>query len=552
MVNRKNNIIMKRKKCLSALLLFVIASMLLSSCHKKQEDPQLILSTDTLVFKGNQTLSLYITTNNTERREVYADCPDSWFQVSPYSGRVEEGDTLELKITSYSYDYTTITESYLYLSSAYDQKRVKLIGLPEDYSEYALPNNLFFPQDIDNVIMRINNYGNVPLHYSITASTSFVSFSPTSGQVPMMQHADISVSIDRENLLTLERPELYVTIDDTVDTVLLVPEKKLMLPNDVIDAEYAKATNLLVYAATDASLNIYHPDSKTLSTIPLSYTPTCVSVSPDGTKAVVGHDAHVTYVDLMNEAVLTTNDISCDALDIVLTDNGWTYVFPRSDQWTRIICLDVSTNNAIQTAHTGNSIYAGTKAKLHPSGKFVYGADNGLSPSDIEKYDIQNGTASYLYDSPYHGDYGMGGNLWFEESGERLFTRVGTVFKTSETQSMDMIYNGKITFEDNYRSILWLDHLDLNRELYLVITGNWYYDDPNVPYVYVYNADNLTYKNKMRVEDFSVASGDTYTVYPASPYFVFANSNGTELYVITKAVGSGLQHEWAIETMDIE
>lgn len=543
---------MNRKQYLSPLLLFFIATMFLSSCQKSHEDSQLILSTDTLVFKGNETLSLYITTNNTERREVYADCPDSWFQVSPCSGRVVEGDTLELKITSYSYDYTAITESYLYLSSAYDQKRVKLIGLPEDYSDYALPDSLFFPQNVDNVVMRLNNYGNVTLNYSITASTSLISFSPTSGQVPMMQHADISVSIDRESLLTIERPELYVTIDDTVDTVLLVPEKKLMLPNDVVDAEYAKATDLLVYAAADASLNIYHPDSKTLSTISLSYVPTCVSVSPDGTKAVVGHDAYVTYVDLMAESVLTTNDISCDALDIVLTDNGWTYVFPRRDQWTRIICLDVSTNNAMQTAHTGNYIYAGTKAKLHPSGKFVYGAGNGLSPSDIEKYDIQNGSASYLYDSPYHGDYDMGGNLWFEENGERLFTRAGTVFKTSETQSMDMIYNGKITFEENYRSILWLDQLDLRRELYLVITGNWYYDDPNVPYVYVYNSDNLTYKNKMRVEDFPVATDNSYAVYSASPYFVFANSNGAELYVITKAIGSGLSHEWAIETMEIE
>lgn len=543
---------MSRNKYLSAFLFFFMVAMLLSSCQKSHEDLQLILSTDTLVFKGNETLSLYITTNNTERREVYADCPDSWFQVSPYSGRVVEGDTLELKITSYSYDYTAITESYLYLSSAYDKKRVKLIGLPEDYSDYALPDSLFFPQNTDNVVMRLSNYGNVTLNYSITASSSFISFSPASGQVPMMQHANISVSIDRENLLALDCPELYVTINDTVDTVLLVPEKKMMLPNDVVDAEYTKATDLLVYAAADASLNIYHPDAKTLSTIPLSYTPTCVSISPDGTKAAVGHDAHVTYVDLMNESVLTVNDISCDALDIVLTDNGWTYVFPRRDQWTRIICINVSTNNAMQTAHTGNTIYAGTKAKLHPSGKYVYGADNGLSPSDIEKYDIQNGTASYLYDSPYHGDYGMGGNLWFEESGERLFTRAGTVFKTSETQSLDMIYNGKITFEDNYRSILWLDYLDQKRELYLVITGNWYYDDPSVPYVYVYNSDNLIYKNKMRIEDFSVVTDDSYAVYPASPYFVFANSNGAELYVITKAVGSGLLHEWAIETMEIE
>jgi hypothetical protein len=41
-------------------------------------------------------------------------------------------------------------------------------------------------------------------------------------------------------------------------------------------------------------------------------------------------------------------------------------------------------------------------------------------------------------------------------------------------------------------------------------------------------------------------------VYAASPYFVFANSNGKELYVITKANGSGMVHEWAIQTIDME
>ena len=43
----------------------------------------------------------------------------------------------------------------------------------------------------------------------------------------------------------------------------------------------------------------------------------------------------------------------------------------------------------------------------------------------------------------------------------------------------------------------------------------------------------------------TVAAGTT-------AYFVFANSNGTELYVITKANGSGMVHEWAIQTIDME
>lgn len=537
---------------LKHLLFLVVASLLLASCGKDPVEPKLMISADTLVFKGNQTCTLTVTTNNTERREFYVNCPYEWIRVTPSSGRITEGDTVVLQLTSNIQDPMAVLEDYLYLTSAFDEKQVKLIGLPEDYTDYSLPDTLFFPQDIDNVVMRINNYGNTTLEYAIASSTGFVSFSPNSGQLPMMQHADISVTIDRENLLMETRPRLYVTIDDKVDTVLLIPEKKLMLPNDVVDAEYAKATDLLVYVAANATLNIYHPDTKTLTSVQLSYTPTCVSVSPDGTKAAVGHDAHVTYVDLMAENVLTTNDISCDALDIVLTNNGWTYVFPNHYGWTHFSCINISTPYAMETLQTGHNIYGGTKGKLHPSGNYIYGADNGLSPADIEKYDIQDGTAQYLYDSPYHGDYYMGGDLWFEENGERLFTRAGTVFKTSETQSMDMIYNGTIPLDGDYRSIAWLDQLDLKREIYLVRQVAGWSNEPGPPFVDIYDSDNLTHKIKIGLEKYAVANGVDYTIYAACPYFVFANSNGTELYVITKANGSGMVHEWAIQTIDME
>lgn len=530
--------------------------MALSSCNKTNEKPQLTLSADTLVFKGPETLTLSITTNNTDRREVYLNCPDYWISIYPQSGRIVEGETLVVQITSYLDDPMSVKESVLHIISAFDEKTVKLIGLPEDYAAHTLPEQLFFPENIDNVNMRINNYGNTTLDYSITASSSFVSFTPASGQVAMMQYADISVSIDRDGLFSEPNPALYVTIDGTVDTVMLVPERKLMLDNNVIDAEYSKATDLLVYVGTEATLNIYDPETKNLETVALSYVPTCVSVSPDGTKAAVGHDAHVTYVDLMTKEILTTNSISCDVLDIVLTDNGWVYAFPRRDQWTRIRCMDVTNNNATESQHSGDYIYAGTKGRLHPSGKYIYCADNGLSPADIEKFDIQNGPASYLYDSPYHGDYAMGGDLWFEENGNRLFTRAGTVFQTSETASFDMLYNGKINFENSSTAsirILSLDQLDLKKELYFVTSAEyWYLDDPNPPFVYVHNSDNLTFKRKIRLEDYSVANGEGYDVYAAVPYFVFANSNGTELYVITKANGSGMLHEWAIQTINME
>ena len=537
------------KKLNYATLLLFGASLLLASCGKTPEEPHLIVSADTLVFKGNQTCTLTVTTNNTERREFYAYSPCEWIRVNPTSGRVTEGETVEITLTSYLEDPLVVQEGTLFLTSAYDNKEVKLIGLPDDYSSYLLTDRLFFPENVNDAIMRISNYGNTTLDYSISASTSFISLSHTSGQLATMQSASINVSIDREHLLTVAHPALYVTIDGSVDTIPVVLEKKMMLPNDVVDAEYAKATDLLVYVSSDAKLNIYHPDTQEISAVALSYLPTCVSISPDGTKAVVGHDAHATYIDLMTATILTVNDITCDAFDIVLTDDGWTYVFPREDQWENIHYINVTNNNALE-GYSTRSIYAGTKARLHPSGKYLFDAEP-LSSSSSEKFDIQDGEPRYITSS-YYNDHTVDGNLWFEENGERMFCRSGTVFKTNDPQN-DFVYNGSIALEGSYNNILWLDHLALKNEIYLVIQGyDWSYGETYSPYVYVYNSDNLTYKTKIRIEDYAVTTNGENNVYTASPCYVFAHSNGAELYVITKTNDSGMARDWAIQTIDFE
>jgi hypothetical protein len=533
------------------LLLFTLASLMFIGCSKTHthEKPKLTITADTLVFKGNETHSLFVTTNNPTSREFYVDYPYSWVSANPSYGKITADETVEIKLTSYFENSSIIKEDFLYVVCPYDEKAVTLIGLPEGCNLHIVPDTLLFPLDIDSVVMRIGNYDNTAMDYSITASNSFISFSPTSGRVSKMQSTDITVCIDRTSLLSEPDPELFVTIGNKVDTVLIIPERKLKLPNDVVDAEYAKATNLLVYVSSDSKLNIYHPENRTLSSVALSYKPTCVSISPDGTKATVGHDKHVTYIDLMAETVLTVNEVSCDALDIVLTDNSWTYVFPRRDQSERIRCLNVSTDLALETLHTGSYIYAGTKAKLHPSGKFIYGAQPHY---EMEKYDIQEGTARYLYQAPSYS-YSTDGDLWFEENGERAFTRSGTVVKTNDVQSTEMVEVGEIALESSYTRIAWLDHLELKNEVYMVLEGGYVeYDNqiPNPPYIYVYNSEDLTYKTKIRTEDFHLNTEYGPITQAAEPCFVFAHSNGTQLYVITKTDIPKKDVVWTIETID--
>ncbi|KAA0991710.1 YncE family protein [Dyadobacter aurulentus] len=329
----------------------------------------------------------------------------------------------------------------------------------------------------------------------------------------------------------------------------VLPEGEVILPRDmaITDAEYSKKKDILVYVSTNPSqLNILNPAQNSTEKVMLDYAPMSVSLSSDGNFAVVGFDAHLSYIDLNTRKVISTYDVGCEALDIVLGDNKWAYVFPKRDQWASIHCIDLA--NGKETLSQYASIYAGSKGRLHPSGKYLYVTDNFLGPSDIEKFDVQQGTATLLYDSKYHGTYPVEGDLWFSEDGKRVFLKGQTVMKLADNQEEDMIYNGTIALDtitntvNKMKRISSLDHSAITNRLFAISTDSLDKGRPNLPYIYVYNATNLDY-----LRNIPVKKGATGTP-TLDPQFVFVNSKGDQLYVITKEQ-EGNSIKWAIQVL---
>ena len=533
------------------------------SCKKEKEvliEPQLIISSDTLVFNGSQIKDFIISTKPASVCEYQITSYPNWLKVSSKSGIINN-NLVNIQITS---DFSGLApgtyEGKIEIMSTSGNKTVYVKGLVGDQLGYSLPDSLIFSLFGVSQGITIKNEGNIPLNYSITTSNNFISSSISSGNVSVGQQSNIVFLVNRNAMLTGKfTSQIYLNINNKLDTINVrienLREQKIILSTDVIDAEYSKSKDILVYVSSKPSkIHIFQPTVGTTSIISLDldYIPTCVSVSSDGATAVVGHDGHITYVDLNTKAILRSYSVSCNAFDIVLGKNKWAYVFPKSDQWTDIRCVDVDLANDNEVLHTGGSIYAGTKAKLHPSGEYIYGANNGLSPSDLEKYNIQNGRAQLLYDSPYHGTYPISGDLWFSESGDRVFTRGKTVLKTSEVESNDMLYNGTIALETTSHQIMWLDHSSNKSNLYIVASGDDYLNIKNKPYIYVHNASNLTYKSKFELEKYLVPDNNgSGMFYTPEPHYVFSNSTGSNLFVLTKAIGSGLENEWAIQTIKI-
>ncbi len=494
------------------------------------------LSDDTLVFRGEQTKVLTLTPQSDAAWNYeISDYFFKWFDVGPWYGYLDNGESASVSVESdfYMLQPDVIYEDFFVVSSTFGVDTVVVIGHPDTQIRQYVPDVVYFPSGEDCQRVAVTKFVDESMSYSVVSSSAYVRLSASEGNMAKEQvKAWFSVSIDRDAILNSNvQPELYVSIDGTTDTIALEIDRAMRLPSSVIDAEYAKSEDVLVYVAEDATLGIYHPETRCIDVVQLSYPPLSVSVSQDGTKAIVGHADHATYVDLQTKRILTENEIQRSAEDIVMGTNGWAYAFRKYMGGDRIYCFDASVPNSVGSLHTGDWGFGGTKAKMHPSGKYIYGAINGLSSANIEKYDIQNGVAEYLYESSIGG---LGGDLWFAEDGNRLYTRSGIVLKISENQEHDMYYNGTITIDDGQYShgFSWIDHLERTQSLFVILgDAN---SDKNEPFVYEFNSANLIFRRQYPLDALMTyhVNGDFMLSTP-DPQFVFANSNGEEIYVLS-------------------
>ncbi len=292
----------------------------------------------------------------------------------------------------------------------------------------------------------------------------------------------ITVCYDNGCARQLDGSPFTVTSHVTVDTGAepgvdpLVVLSRAALPHNIVDAEYSAALDAAVMVSTYPAnaLYVYDVDAGTEQQQLLSRVPTAISVGPDGLTAAVGHDALITVVDLTQVGQAgapapTLLDVAADVLDLILDGRGKVHALPRLPTWNDIHTVDVATNS--EQLSSGRQIYGGSLGRLHPSGDFIYAADNGISPSDIEKWDISAGAAAWVSDSPYHGDHAMCGNLWFRENGATIYTACGNTFRSSTDPAQDMTYSGALELSaprDYDWLIRSLSHTSMTGEIALV------------------------------------------------------------------------------------
>jgi hypothetical protein len=346
-----------------------------------------------------------------------------------------------------------------------------------------------------------------------------------------------TTSSPRQGTITIGNFSATITQPPAAPETVDAPAAISTLPFRVTDAEFSQSLNSIV-AVSENALYLYNTDTHAVKTVSLDSPAFCVAVSPDGLFAAVGHNGTISYVDLIKATVAKKLSVSTDVLDIILAGNGYVYAFPRQGQWEKVRCVNINTNT--EYLHAGNYIYSGSKARLHPGGNWIYSANNGLSPADIEKLTLGFGPATYAYDSPYHGDYGMCGNLWISQNGSRIYTACGDVFRSTADRATDMTYLGRM----NESRISWADDSQQFGSIAVVPSQS----EPRVDHeIHYYSTDYQAYQGKYLLPLFSVEG----KAWQSRGRWHFFSANGVKQHVIVQAdPESGILHDYGVTSFD--
>lgn len=485
----------------------------------------------------------------------------AWLSVNIQSGILDEGEQIEIVATAQRNGLEIGTfEEQAVLNSNSEEGAINIdisLQVPANAIMSVSESSLNYGYFEDNQSFFIKNEGNINFDWSVdNNSNSFISASPSSGSLSTGDSVEVTMMLDRTDLISQTYDlELVINNNEGQSNILPVQvnhfqEEKWLINGRVIDAEYDRNNDMIIVVSeTPNELRKFNPSTNSIESIALNIPPTCISVGLDGNYAAVGHNGSFSYINLSTMELEDTYAVTADAFDIILAPNEWVYVFPEEDQWERIRCINLS--NGVETEHTGNFIRERTKVKLHPSGDKIYGANNGVIPSDFEKYNISNGTAEYLYDSPYHGDFSFSGDIWISEDGNRLFAKSRNVFNASTNQANDMAYNGELAGEGK---IITLDYSSTAQRIYAVFTTGNTWDEIPSNEIRKYETDFLGFQGTVELPGFLIPDGNgDGNFYESQGHFGYFSSDGMKYYVLVKVEeGAGAQNEWAIVTIDVE
>lgn len=333
--------------------------------------------------------------------------------------------------------------------------------------------------------------------------------------------------------ITDSEATIEITVDnratDTAGEPVTIVQQQA-LPFEVLHSEFMPVNNAIAITSSwpENALYILNLADFTHTKVSLDKIPTSVAVS--GNEVAVGHDAMVTHVSFATaQPKLTLLNAPVAVFDIALTPNK-VHVTDDGSGWSNLVSIDINSNTFSNSVN--GSVYSGSKIAAHPTQPWIYAANNGLIPDDIDKIDVSTSPATMLYDSPYHGDYAFCGDLWISEDGLRVYTPCGNTFRLSANRDVDLTYTGKIGLSNDFRLKHIVENISDN-EVTLIEKGprfcEWGYE-PCFTRISSYNREFLN-NRQLRTVPGMLLNDEFYAQEAQAVYY---NQDKSKRYMLSK------------------
>lgn len=205
-----------------------------------------------------------------------------------------------------------------------------------------------------------------------------------------------------------------------------------------LDARYSRALDRLVaVSAGPDALHIVDPFSGLTKSVILPAPYKSMALSANGRTAAVLHEGLLSIIDLESARLLNSWPTGGSQTEVALSDAGMAYLSGQTGGqwvWDGVTTINTRDGTRATSGNIGTGQMYGTVRGVY-SQKLAKGflVTEGLSPIDITWYSADPATAlvTQIGDSPYHGDYPMGGRLFLSAAEDLVFTGAGTYFATN-------------------------------------------------------------------------------------------------------------------------
>ena len=416
-------------------------------------------------------------------------------------------------------------------------------------------------QNNDSKVLTIRNTGNANLTFQFKEIPGWLTFSTLQGMLYPGQSTDITLVVNRNNLEENEYSAIVQIQNNTPQgnygllvkmkvSNLTNPENTKAIQGQVTDSEYNKITNqLLVTTQIPNQLIIFSTSDNTQTIIPLDKSPNCISISEDGNTAVIGYNlAAVSKVDLQTKTLTKTIETDCIPFDIVLGDNDWCYLMPETGNFEYLRSLNLKTSQLVKSTKYGN-IYAKMTIRKVPGKPYLLGSNTQVSSNGLIIADISNGNARDTM--PYW--FIDTNNFWLSPKGEKIYTGVKNIHRTPAfTTTETYFYNLDIigTLKPQKENIVWVDHCEATNTIFMAESSRYY---ESVPYSVIEQIDagNYNFKKLIEPAKYVTTINGNKSAYKTIVKFVFANSSGTQIYVVKNVLEEYKTQAWSMEVIPL-